>query len=60
MVGKVEIVNNEVVIRLPLKEEPSKSGKMTFICQSNGWKPTEGTYKDKTLTINVMVGFKKE
>ena len=49
---KAEIVGNNLVITLPVKKEPSKSGKTILVGTSGGNKPTAAVIDGK----NVIVG----
>lgn len=51
---KAEIVNNELVIRLPLgKPTPSASGKTLVVATSHGNQKTEAKVDGKPIVIGV-------
>lgn len=53
---KVEITNNEVVIRLPLtKPILSSTGKTFSIASTHGWQTTETVHEGKRVKLNVNV-----
>ncbi len=57
----VNIVNGELVIRIPINDPPvvSKTGKTLVIATSHGNKPTDVTVGDKTLIVGVNAYIKR-
>ncbi len=48
---KVTVEGNELVIRLPINPQPSKSGKTTVVCSSHGNHQVEAEYQGKKLVV---------
>ena len=56
---KVEIENNELVIRLPISPRPSKSGKSITIASTAGNQATTAVYNGQPVIVGVNAYVKK-
>ena len=50
---EVEIIGDELVVKMPIKPEVSKTGKSLVICSSHGNQPTTCIYEGKVVTVGL-------
>ena len=57
---QVEIKDNTLIIKLPITEKVSGSGKSLVVASTNGNKETTVQYKGKTLVLGVNAYVKRD